>query len=74
MGPTNLSGAWAEPADDRDAVGIIDNTNLQRLTGRVRSDEHRDGGIIGLEASRCRAAAPVRNRSILRSWSIQRIR
>jgi hypothetical protein len=37
--------------DDRDAVGIIDNTNIQRLTGRGRSDEHRDGGVIGLEAS-----------------------
>jgi hypothetical protein len=37
--------------DDCDAVGIIDNTNLQRLTGRGRSDEHRDGRVIGLEAS-----------------------
>ena len=37
--------------DDRDTVGIIDNTNLQRLTVRGRSDEHRDVGIIGLEAS-----------------------
>ena len=37
--------------DDRNAVGIIDNTNLQRLTVRGRSDEHRDVGIIGLESS-----------------------
>ncbi len=37
--------------DDRNAVGVIDNTNLQRLTDRGRSDEHRDVGIVGLEAS-----------------------
>lgn len=37
--------------DDRNAVGIIDNANLQRLTVRGRSDEHRDVGIVGLEAS-----------------------
>ena len=37
--------------DDRDAVGVIDNTDLQRLTVRGRSDEHRDVGIIGFEAS-----------------------
>ena len=46
--------------DDRDAVGIIDNTNLQRLTVRGRSDEHRDIGIVGLEA------APV----VSQSWSM----
>jgi hypothetical protein len=37
--------------DDRNAVGVIDDTNLQRLTVRGRSDEHRDVGIIGLESS-----------------------
>jgi len=37
--------------DDCGAIGIIDNANLQRLTVRRRSDEHRDGGIIRLEAS-----------------------
>jgi hypothetical protein len=37
--------------DDRDAVGVVDNTDLQRFTVRGRSDEHRDVGIIGLEAS-----------------------
>jgi hypothetical protein len=37
--------------DDRNAVGVIDDTNLQRLTVRGRSDEHRDVGIVGLEAS-----------------------
>jgi hypothetical protein len=37
--------------DDRNAIGIIDDTNLQRLAVRGRSDEHRDVGIIGLEAS-----------------------
>ena len=37
--------------NDRDAIGIIDNTNFQRLTLRGRSDEHRDVGIVGLEAS-----------------------
>jgi hypothetical protein len=37
--------------NDRDAVGVIDDTNLQRLTVRGRSDEHRDVGIVGLEAS-----------------------
>ncbi len=37
--------------NDRNAVGIIDNTNLQRLAVRRRSDEHRDVGIVGLEAS-----------------------
>ena len=37
--------------DDRDAVGVIDNTDLSRFTVRGRSDEHRDVGIIGLEAS-----------------------
>jgi hypothetical protein len=37
--------------NDRDAIGIIDNTNLQRLAVRGRSDEHRDVGIVGLEAA-----------------------
>ena len=37
--------------DDRDAIGIIDNTDLQRLTVRGRSDEHGDVGIVGFEAS-----------------------
>jgi hypothetical protein len=37
--------------NDRDVVGVIDNTDLQRFTVRGRSDEHRDVGIIGLEAS-----------------------
>ena len=37
--------------DDRNTVGIIDNTNLERLTVRGWSNEHRDVGIIGLEAS-----------------------
>ena len=37
--------------NDRNAVGIIDNTNLQRLAVRRRSDEHRDVGIAGLEAA-----------------------
>ena len=37
--------------DDCGAIGIIDNANLQRLTVRRRSDEHRDGRIIRLEAS-----------------------
>jgi hypothetical protein len=37
--------------DDRNTVGIIDNTNLERLTVRGWSNEHRDVGVIGLEAS-----------------------
>jgi hypothetical protein len=37
--------------DDRDAIGIIDDADLQRLAARGRSDEHRDVGIVGLEAS-----------------------
>ncbi len=37
--------------NDRNAIGIVDNTNLQRLTVRRWSDEHRDVGIVGLEAS-----------------------
>ena len=37
--------------DDRDTVSIIDHSDLQRLAGRGRSDEHRDVGIIGVEAS-----------------------
>jgi hypothetical protein len=37
--------------DDRDAVGVIDDADLQRLAGHRGSDEHRDVGIVGLEAS-----------------------
>jgi hypothetical protein len=37
--------------DDRDAIGIIDDADLQRLAVRGRSDEHGDVGIVGLEAS-----------------------
>jgi hypothetical protein len=37
--------------DDRDAIGIVDDADFQRLSVRGRSDEHRDVGIIGLEAS-----------------------
>ncbi len=37
--------------DDRDAIGIIDNANFQRLPVRRRPDEHRDVGVIGFEAS-----------------------
>jgi hypothetical protein len=37
--------------DDRYAVVIIDNTNLERFTVRGRSDEHRDVGVVGFEAS-----------------------
>ena len=37
--------------DDRNAIGIVDDTDFQRLTVRRWSDEHRDVGIVGLEAS-----------------------
>jgi hypothetical protein len=37
--------------DDRDTIGVVDNADLQRLTARGRSDEHRDVGIIGVESS-----------------------
>lgn len=37
--------------NDRNTTGIVDNTNLQQLTVRRWSDEHRDVGIVGLEAS-----------------------
>ena len=37
--------------DDRDTVSIIDDTYLQRLTACGWPDEHRDVGIVGLEAS-----------------------
>ena len=37
--------------DDRDAIGVIDDADLQRLAVRGRSDEHGDVGIVGLEAS-----------------------
>lgn len=37
--------------DDRDTLGVVDDTNLQWPTGCGWSDEHRDVGIIGFEAS-----------------------
>jgi hypothetical protein len=37
--------------DDRNTIGVIDDTNLQGLAVRGRSDEHGDVGIVGLEAS-----------------------
>ena len=37
--------------DDRNAIGIVDDTDFQRLTIRRWSDEHRDVRIISLEAS-----------------------
>lgn len=37
--------------DDRNTIGVIDHTDLQRLAFGRRTDEHRDVGIIGLEAS-----------------------
>lgn len=37
--------------DDRNAIGVIDHTDLQWLAIGGRSDEHRDVGIVGLEAS-----------------------
>ena len=37
--------------DDRGAIGVIDNADLQRLAARGRSDEHRDIGVVSLEAS-----------------------
>lgn len=37
--------------NDGDAIHIIDNTDLDRLTGGRRPDEHGHVGIIGLEAS-----------------------
>ena len=37
--------------DDRDAISVIDDTDFQRLSIRGRSNEHRDVGIVGLEAS-----------------------
>jgi hypothetical protein len=37
--------------DDRNAIGIIDNANFQWLTVRRRPDEHRDVGIVSVEAS-----------------------
>jgi hypothetical protein len=44
-------GSGRHRMDDRNAVGIIDNADFQRLTVRRWSDEHRDVGIIRLEAS-----------------------
>jgi hypothetical protein len=35
----------------RNAVGMIDDTDFQRLTVRRWSDEHRDVGIVSVEAS-----------------------
>lgn len=37
--------------DDRDTIGVVDDTDLQWLAVGGRSDEHRDVGIVGLEAS-----------------------
>jgi hypothetical protein len=37
--------------DDRDTIGVIDHTDLQRLAVGGRTDEHRDVGVVGLEAS-----------------------
>ena len=37
--------------NERDTVGVIDNANLERLSVRRRSDEHRDVGIVSLEGS-----------------------
>jgi hypothetical protein len=37
--------------DDRDAIGVIDDADLQGLAARGRSDEHGDVGIVGFEAS-----------------------
>jgi hypothetical protein len=37
--------------DDRNTNGVIDDTDLQWLAVGGRSDEHRDIGIVGLEAS-----------------------
>ena len=37
--------------NDRDAISVIDDTDFQRLQLRGWSNEHRDLGIIGLEAS-----------------------
>ena len=37
--------------DDRNAISVIDNADLQGLTACGWSDEHRDVGIVGLEAS-----------------------
>ena len=34
-----------------DALIVLDNTNLQRLTSSGRADEHGDGWIVGLEGS-----------------------
>lgn len=36
--------------DNGNAIGIVDDTNLQRLTVHGWSGEHRDVGIIGREA------------------------
>jgi hypothetical protein len=37
--------------DDRDAIRVIDDADLHGLAVLRRSDEHRDVGIIGFEAS-----------------------
>jgi hypothetical protein len=37
--------------DVRDAIGVIDDADLQGLAVRGRSDQHRDVEIVGLEAS-----------------------
>lgn len=37
--------------DDRNAIGVVDDADLQRVTVGGWPDEHRDVGVIGLEAS-----------------------
>jgi hypothetical protein len=37
--------------DERDAISVIDDADLQGLAVRGRSNERRDVGIVGLEAS-----------------------
>ena len=36
---------------DRDAIGVVDDADLQRLAACGRSDENGDVGIVGLEDS-----------------------
>lgn len=35
--------------DDLEAIGVIDDADLQGFAARGRSDEHGDVGIVGLE-------------------------
>ena len=37
--------------DDRNTISVVDHANLQGLAVGSRADEHRDVGVIGLEAS-----------------------